>query len=155
MKELDLHIRQAESRDWDALWLLLSERGSDSEVSARARFTQMLHQKEHCLQVAVLGDTLVGYTWAQDYGPHLRNSKRTARLHDLFVAASHRRQGVGTLLLGAVRDWAQKEGVTWLQWQASRAAIPFYEQLGFKGDPCPDPEHPFFEIEFTQQSAEP
>jgi hypothetical protein len=34
-----------------------------------------------------------------------------------------------------------------IYWQASPKAVVFYERLGFKGDPCPQPKYPFFEIE--------
>ncbi|HEY8744951.1 MAG TPA: GNAT family N-acetyltransferase [Chloroflexota bacterium] len=48
--------------------------------------------------------------------------------------------------MAAVRQWATDQQATWLEWQANTAALPFYERLGFTGDPCSDPEHPFFEI---------
>ena len=67
----------------------------------------------------------------------------------LFLA---RKQGIGTLLFNSVVNWARKERVNWLQWQASESAVKFYEKLGYSGDPCPDPEHPFFEIEFSDRN---
>ena len=130
------------------MWSLLTQRGSDSESLAQMRFAQMLSSSAHCIQVAVLDGQLVGYAWAQNYGSHLRTGKSTARLHDLFVDGQYRRRGVGRQLFLAVRDWAQQQKITWLQWQASRMAVPFYQKLGLVGDPCPDPTHPFFEIEF-------
>ena len=48
----------------------------------------------------------------------------------------------------AVEDWARQKDITYLQWQANRASLPFYEALGFQGIADPDPEHPFFEIHF-------
>lgn len=79
----------------------------------------------------------------------MRTGRSIVRLHDLFVSPTHRRSGIGTQLFGFVARWAKERGATWLQWQASAAALPFYERLGFVGDPCPDPKHPFFEIELT------
>lgn len=128
------------------MWSLLALRDSDSESLVKKRFAQMLPSKAHCIQVAVLDSQLVGYAWAQNYGPHLRTGKSTARLHDLFVDEKYRRRGVGRQLFLAVRDWAKQEKITWLQWQASSTAVTFYEKLGLVGDPCPDPTHPFFEI---------
>ncbi len=142
-------VRPAQETDLPALWPLLCEMGkTDSEAAVLARTARLLGDSSHCLPVALAGGLVVGYAWAQDYGPHLRSGDRVARLNDLFVAEDHRRRGAGALLLSAVTDWARARGVRWLQWQASADALPFYERLGLFGDPCPDPGHPFFEMEF-------
>jgi hypothetical protein len=67
----------------------------------------------------------------------------------------------GTLSEAWVR-WAgphlrriSEESATWMEWQASRDALGFYEHLGLVGDPCPDQEHPFFEITFAGPDALP
>jgi hypothetical protein len=60
--------------------------------------------------------------------------------------------GIGRELFIAVRKWCEIKNVRWLQWQSSEKAIPFYESFGLKGDRCPDPVHPFFEIEFNTKS---
>ena len=49
----------------------------------------------------------------------------------------------------AIKTWAERKGVRYLEWQASLSAVPFYERLGYTGDPCPQPDYPFFEIEFA------
>ena len=64
-----------------------------------------------------------------------------------------RRQSVGRRLFLAVLDWATERGADWLEWQASLDAMPFYEQLGYSGDPCPDPGHPSFEITLAPDPA--
>ena len=47
-----------------------------------------------------------------------------------------------------VVTWAG-ERVRHLEWQAheSRSA-PFYVRLGYRGEPCPQPEYPTFEVDF-------
>ncbi len=142
-------VRVVRQNDWIVLWPILLERGSDpEELLVKARFDRLLRQPEHCLMVALINNKLVGYAWAQNYGAHLRTGKITARLHDLFVLESHRRKGLGTLLFHAVADWVKKQGVTWLQWESNYSGVPFYKKLGYKGDPCPNPQTPFFQIEF-------
>jgi GNAT superfamily N-acetyltransferase len=95
------------------------------------------------------GGELVGYAAVQDYGPTLRggDDHRMARLHDLYVVPHRRRAGVGRALMAAVFDWAGPR-VRYLEWQAHRdRAAPFYERLGYRGDPCPQPEYPTFEVD--------
>jgi GNAT superfamily N-acetyltransferase len=150
--------RPARPEDWDEILPLLEGmEGVDirSDATARQRFEHIVQSPDHYLPVAVDGEHLVGYGWVQDYGPHLRTGARTARLHDLFVVPERRRRGIGLALFLAVKTWAERRGVRYLEWQASRAAIPFYERLGYTGDPCPQPDYPFFEIECPVDSRAP
>jgi len=122
---------------------------TDAEARVWERVRQVSRRDEHFLTVALHGTSVAGYVWAQDYGAHIRSRQSTVRMHDLFVAPLWRRHGVGARLLEAVKAWATERGATWLAWQSGQAALPFYERLGLTGDPCPDPEHPFFEIDLT------
>jgi GNAT superfamily N-acetyltransferase len=143
-------IRLIRPPEFPVLWALLREMGrTDSEESVRDRVADISKDPHHFLSAAFAADVAVGYVWAQDYGPHLRSGQRVVRLHDLYVAPNSRRLGIGARLFVASRDWAEEHGATWLQWQAGREALAFYAQLGLKGEPCPDPEHPFFEISLT------
>ena len=145
----DIAVRRGEQKDWPLLWPLLQQMGfTYDEENSRCGVLRVLQLPDHCLLVADNNDNLLGYAWAQNYGPHIRSGRMTARLDDLFVLPDQRRKGVGAALFAAVVDWARNQDVTWLQWQASPAALPFYERIGLKGDPCPDSEHPSFEIQF-------
>ena len=95
------------------------------------------------------GDALVGYAAVQDYGTHLRGGARhQGRLHDLYVLPGRRLGGVGRALMGAVVEWASTR-VRYLEWQAHHErAAPFYEAIGYRGEACPQPEFPTFEVEF-------
>lgn len=122
--------------------------GSDAEV--RQRFETLLADDRWTLLGAFHSRSLIGYAAAQDHGPHLRtgDAHRTARLHDLYVTPPARQCGVGTALLATVVSWASKR-VKHLEWQAHHEhAAPFYERLGYRGVPCPQPDHPTFEITF-------
>lgn len=118
------------------------------EDESKAQFRRILADPLHLLAVAQLEQDLSGYAWAQNYGPHLRAGFATARLHDLFVHKAHRKRGVGKGLLEHVKNWAKGEGITYLQWQANHRSTGFYEALGLEAISDPDPEHPFFEVEF-------
>jgi GNAT superfamily N-acetyltransferase len=142
-------IRPATPNDWEAILPLLRAMGSQHDARARRRFARFAHHNDHYLPVAFAGEQLAGYGWVQDYGPHLRSGEHTARLHDLFVVPDRRREGIGAALFTAMKAWAEQRGMRYLEWQASQAALPFYAHLGYVGDPCPQPEFPFFCIEFS------
>src|SRR6185312_12063903 len=53
----------------------------------------------------------------------------------LMVAASHRRQGIGTALLQRAEGWAREAGVTKLELHVfphNEPAIALYERMGFE-----------------------
>lgn len=150
----EIAVRPARGSDWPQLWPLLEAMGkSDTLEAVRARFESMSRSDEHVIVVASIDGTLIGYAWAQDRGAHLRARWRTVRLHDLFVLPGQRRRGVGRKLFESAKRWAEERQARWMEWQASTDALGFYERLGLRGDPCPDPEHPFFEIEFGARGA--
>ena len=148
-----MNIRRLELDDWPSVWPMLQDRGvNDGEPAdaVRERYGRLLDDARWNLLGAAAGDELIGYAAVQDYGPTLRggDDHRSARLHDLYVHPGHRRSGVGRALMAAVCEWA-KPRVRYLEWQAHHdRAAPFYERLGYRGDPCPQPEYPTFEVDF-------
>ena len=82
--------------------------------------------------VAEEGGEIVGrLSIARDQHPA---SRHVADL-GLMVAASHRRQGVGTELLRAAVDWARRSGVRKLELHVfpwNTGAIALYEKFGFE-----------------------
>lgn len=142
-------VRRAGFEDWSALWPLLQKMGVRmAEADVHAQFKRVLHNRSHLLTVAEHEQKLLGYSWAQNYGPHLRAVVCTARMHDLFVKPEYRRRGVARKLLDYVKARAEEENITYLQWQASRRSAGFYEALGLEAITDSDPKHPFYEIEF-------
>ncbi len=151
-----LTTRPAQAGDWAQVWPLMQAMGTrEPESRVELRYRGAVGDPAWCLVVAELDQELVGYAVAQDYGDHLRGGfdGRVARLHDVFVRPDRRRQGVGGALVEAVRSWAAGR-VRYLQWQAheSRAA-PFYERLGYRGAPCPQPDYPEFEVDFGPRTG--
>jgi GNAT superfamily N-acetyltransferase len=145
----DVVIRKTVTEDWARLWTLLQHMGlTKSRARSRELLESFIGNDQHCLTVAEANNELIGYAWAQSYGQHLRTLDITARLHDLFVLPTHRKRGIAEQLLKAVIEWAKVSNVKYLQWQANKASAAFYERLGYGAIPDPDPEHPFFEIEF-------
>lgn len=150
-----VNVRSLKPRDFtETLPLLLEMKYVHDEGEVpEARFSEFCSSELHGLLGAELGGVLVGYASLQDYGPHLRsgNKHRIVRMHDLFVLEPYRRQGVARALLEGVKDWCRARPVRYLEWQAGEKATGFYERLGYKGEPCPQPEFPSFEIDFSPE----
>jgi GNAT superfamily N-acetyltransferase len=69
------------------------------------------------------------------------------------VRPGRRLAGVGRALMAAVSQWAGQR-VRYLEWQAHRErAASCYQRLGYRGDPCPQPDYPSFEIDFRPPPA--
>ena len=82
-------------------------------------------------------DTIVGFLTLEktDY-PTYPIFKRHpyVMIHTLVVDESHRRQGIGTMLLQAAQDWARSHDVGYLQatvWTANTEATYFYTKQNF------------------------
>ncbi|KYD10306.1 GNAT family N-acetyltransferase [Caldibacillus debilis] len=146
---MDVVVRTAKEEDWENLWFLLEKRGgTDVRTAAEKRFLAYVQSPSHYIPVAYAGHQAVGYAWVQDYGPHLRTGKSIHRFHDLFVLAEYRNRGIGALLFQRIREWSEKNGASWLQWNANPASASFYRRLGFVPVPEEEEGFPFFEIEF-------
>ena len=81
------------------------------------------------LTVAESGGALMGYH-ALSIGP----APGSAWITDLVVGLAHRRQGIGTRLLGAARRWCQDEGLTRMVLEMQSKTYPgicLARKLGF------------------------
>ena len=149
------NIRSLEPRDFAQTFPLLLEMKHvhDEGEVLEARFSEFCLNQAYGLLGAELEGKLLGYALVQDYGPHLRagNHYRTARLHDLFVLEPYRRQGIARALLNGVKAWCQSRPIRFLEWQAGSEALGFYERLGYKGESCPQPDFPSFEVDFSPE----
>jgi GNAT superfamily N-acetyltransferase len=149
-------VRQLTATDWADLWPMLQDFGTGlTEAAAQELYLDLLTDTRWALfgyEESRYDESarLVGYAAVQDYGPHLRAGRRHhGRLHDLYVWPDQRRLGVGRALVQAVTEWAA-ERLRYLEWQAHHErSAPFYERLGYRGQPCPQPDYPTFEIDFS------
>jgi GNAT superfamily N-acetyltransferase len=150
---MGVSVRAVRSDDWTEMLPLLVGMGGikgEDEEQTRARFVRLADDPAWLIIVADVGQRLDGYAAVQDYGDHLRAGKeaRVARLHDVYVVPTSRNAGVGRLLMDGVVKWAATR-VRYLQWQAHECrSAPFYQKLGYQGQPCPQPDYPEFEIKF-------
>ena len=146
-----LTTRQLTAADWPEFWPMLKDMGTDDhERTARERYERLLHDPRWLVLGVLDARRCAGYAAVQDYGPHLRlgDLHRIARLHDLYVRPDDRGRGAGRVLMEGVKAWAT-ERVRYLEWQAGETtSAPFYAHLGYRGEPCPQPEYPTFVIDF-------
>ena len=116
-----------------------------------SRFARFPADASWCLPVAHAQGSgrLIGYGLAQDFGPGLRATYTTGRVHDLFVDPDTRLGGTGRALMDFIFDWSRARPQPMiLDWQASPSAIGFYEALGFTADRVGDfPEYPGFTLD--------
>jgi GNAT superfamily N-acetyltransferase len=146
---LEVQIRPAILEDFAALVPLMKGFATTQEAGLLERFERVLLSVDHVLVVAELEGVVVGYAMAQGFGTRLRSGEESVRLHDLMVAPTSRRSGVGRALFEGIKSWVKRRGSRYLEWQSSTQGTAFYEGLGLRGDPNPQPDYPFFEIDFT------
>jgi len=136
-----IDVRQAIYADLEALSSLLDDyrrfygRASD-KVAARAFLQARVEHGQSVVFLAQNDATPVGFT--QLYPSFSSVSlARVFILNDLFVVPSHRRAGVGTLLLDAAAGYARAMGAVRLSLNtdvANTTAQALYEAKGWKRD---------------------
>jgi len=114
-----------------------------------SRYASVVSDASWCVAVAHSRGRLFGYGLAQDFGPGLRATFTTGRVHDLFVDPDARRTGTGRALMDHIFGWARaRPQAMILDWQASPSAVAFYEALGFSADRVGDfPDYPSFTLD--------
>ena len=136
-------VRKAEANDAEGLTELGTAVGSEPEgwlvttngwrnVSDERRYLRAIRRYPNAaVFVAEDKGVIVGrLSIARDQHPA---SRHVADL-GLMVAASHRRQGIGTRLLEAALDWARHSGVRKIELHVfpwNTGAIALYERFGF------------------------
>jgi len=75
----------------------------------------------------VVGYALYAFDYSSDTG------SREMFLHDLFVRAAYRGQGVGEALMNRLTEICRAAGISFMHWlvrHANEPAIRFYEKMG-------------------------
>lgn len=102
-----------------------------SETTPERHFREALQGGR--LWVALTGETPVGFAHVELLSSGLPH------LEEVGVHPSHGRQGLGTRLVTAVCDWAERQRCEWLTLTTFRDApfnMPFYAKLGFTEVPA-------------------
>jgi GNAT superfamily N-acetyltransferase len=140
----NIQIRPATSADLPALYrfeqgVITAERPFDPTLKPDPihyyDLPAMIASPDVQLLVAGLGDALVGsgYAHIEPAKPYLRHPAH-AYLGFMYVDPVHRGKGINTLIIEALRQWAQSRGITELRldvYHVNTRAIRAYEKAGF------------------------
>jgi len=64
-------------------------------------------------------------------------SDRLAFVYNLYTEPTHRRRGLGRLIMTAIHDWCRTQGIKSIALNASEDGRPMYEALGYQVSPNP------------------
>jgi GNAT superfamily N-acetyltransferase len=69
-------------------------------------------------------------------GPHYM-VERLAFVYNVYTEPTHRRRGVGRLVMEAIHDWCRGQGIQSVALNASGSAQSLYESMGYQVTPNP------------------
>jgi GNAT superfamily N-acetyltransferase len=139
---VDAVIRVATSRDIDTLESLRraateEQDGAVADPGFSGRFREWYRQEEdrRVFWIAEVDATMVGMANLVVF----RRMPRPGRdaggwgyLGNAYVMASHRNRGIGRLLLAAIVDYADAEGLERIVLNPSERSVPLYQGAGFR-----------------------
>jgi ribosomal protein S18 acetylase RimI-like enzyme len=146
---MDVEIRLATGSDFEAVGNIFSEdnryhAGLMPEIFQAANpimtpewFDEVLKDPRAALFVAELGGEVVGVVLVEqktNVNNPIFRQRRYAYIQEIAVAASHRGQGIGRLLVERIHQWAQEQGIKEIEltvWERNGQAIGFYQKQGY------------------------
>ena len=133
MGPIEMTIRIADEQDAAAIACLAEQLGYHTSVrQVEKRLEAVLASRDHAVFVACFDNEVVG--WAHVFVEQRVESDPFAEIGGFVVAQSHRRHGIGRLLLQAAEKWASESGVSKLRVRSRlnrNDAHRFYEESGF------------------------
>ena len=147
---MEIHIRPAAARDYEALLLLFEEVDALHRQHHPERFRKPAGPaRERDFFLAALDDAHVGFFVAEDKGelvghvhiivretppvPILK-PRRLAYIDEIVVKVAYRGRGVGHLLMEQAEAWARTNGATAIElgvYEFNQEAQAFYRDLGY------------------------
>ncbi len=101
-------------------------------------FESILNKEAHCILIAYIEGTPVGYLWAvfeNKQDTPLTFERRQVYIHHVAVHEEFRRQNIGNSLFNEIRSIARQEGYNHFAvdtWAFNKNAQKFFEKLGFE-----------------------
>jgi len=101
-------------------------------------FDDILNDPDKTLFAAELGEQIAGVAFVElrsSIDDPIFRQRRYIHISEIAVAASHRGQGIGRLLMDRIHQWGQTQGIAEIElqvWERNEPAIGFYEKLGYQ-----------------------
>lgn len=143
-----IQIANAEIEDYEEINLIVKE-GQDEHSEALPSifkkvdqampqnfFYELMENPKCDILIARMNKEIVGFAVMElhESPPYETMNPRTfAYMNDFGVKNSHQREGVGSELFQACREWSKDKGATSLElnvWEFNQKAISFYEKFG-------------------------
>ena len=128
-----ISIRVARISDAGDVAQLTAQLGYDvTEPTVARKLSRILHRDDQRFLIAECDGRSVG--WIHALFSEYIEADAFVLIEGLVVDRSHRRHGVGTLLMERAEHWASEQGCSVVRlWSSSNraAAHRFYEQLGY------------------------
>jgi GNAT superfamily N-acetyltransferase len=132
---VDIEIRNAQESDFSQILDLFQEFAEFEKTpdAMNNSLERMMREKDlfHCYVAETQGGEIVGF--ATHFFAYYTWIGKSLYLDDLFVKPDYRGNGLGTLLINKVIDYAKESQCHKLVWQVSdwnKPAIEFYKSLG-------------------------
>lgn len=151
MKNLNVKIRKAKEEDYSAVDFLYNQTynlynknipGDYKKPPARTlpkgTYLNMLEDKDAAVIVAEKNRKVVGVLYSiieKDDGDEWAEPYRRVSIEEISVHSNFINQGVGTMLMEKVENWAKERGIKdmiTLVFDFNKNAIKFYEKNGYK-----------------------
>ncbi|NIM04709.1 MAG: GNAT family N-acetyltransferase [Armatimonadetes bacterium] len=131
----EVNVRPAAAGDAERIAALSEQLGyAATAEEMQRRLNSIEEDKTHAVYVAeVSGENVVG--WVHIYSSYLLVRGSQAEIGGLIVDASHRRSGIGQLLIQHAEEWARAKGCNSINIRSNitrREAHAFYKKIGYK-----------------------
>lgn len=130
---MNYSIRKATNADAKAIADLSLELGyAATTPEIEQRLQLILENKEHCIFVATINSEVIG--WIHAFLAYRIESALFAEIGGLVVAETHRKKGVGKLLVEQITSWANENNCPKIRVRCNRKkedAHIFYLKNGF------------------------
>lgn len=109
-----------------------------SKVSLAKFYAELLQDEEQHILVALDGQNVVGYIWAEQVCRKeslFTHSFRRMKINHISISEQHKGAGIGSSFIKSIEKIAKQKGMPEIAldvWQFNGNAINFFEKQGFK-----------------------